>query len=203
MLLKAIRTARRFIYIEDQYLVSMEISNALLAALPNIQHLTILINHRDHIAIPQMNFRRQQFIAPLRKAGGAKVGVFSLAPPGNRGTSVHAKLYIMDDKFAIIGSMNCNRRSLTHDTEIMAGIFDESDSENHPTWHFAHRLRVALWAKHLAMENVHHELADGVASVVHWRLPQSNSAIEPYNENKNIETVNMDFFWDKYDPDGS
>jgi phosphatidylserine/phosphatidylglycerophosphate/cardiolipin synthase-like enzyme/outer membrane protein OmpA-like peptidoglycan-associated protein len=73
MILKAIREARRFIYIEDQYLVSVEIRQALLAALPNIQHLTILIPHGSITAMPQVHFRRQQVIAPLRAAGGSKV----------------------------------------------------------------------------------------------------------------------------------
>ena len=47
MFLRAIAAARRFIYIEDQYLVNPEASEALIRAIPHIAHLTILIPHSD------------------------------------------------------------------------------------------------------------------------------------------------------------
>ncbi len=78
MILKAIREAQQFIYIEDQYLVSMEISSELKKALqktPNLK-VIILIPHgsiTDMAAFScqvelgeQVHFRRQQFIDPLR-----------------------------------------------------------------------------------------------------------------------------------------
>jgi phosphatidylserine/phosphatidylglycerophosphate/cardiolipin synthase-like enzyme len=47
MLLRGIANAKEFIYLEDQYLVDMAISNALKAALPNVKKLIILALRTD------------------------------------------------------------------------------------------------------------------------------------------------------------
>ena len=213
MILKAIAEARRFIYIEDQYLVSEEISQNLVLALPTIQHLTILIPHGDITDMQnplrgeygeQVHFRRQQFIAPLRLAGGSKVGVFFLSPAGAPGTYVHAKMMVIDDEYAIIGSANLNRRSLTHDSESIAGIFDTASDS------MAKRLRIDLWATHLNMNTAagRTSLADGVVSVKYWfqkpvgvRPPSAHVA--DYDENLNVERDVPLLEWNKIDPDGS
>jgi phosphatidylserine/phosphatidylglycerophosphate/cardiolipin synthase-like enzyme len=96
-------------------------------------------------------------------------------------TYIHAKLVIVDDRFASIGTVNCNQRGWSHDSEVTAGIFDESHDDK-MTLHFAHRLRIKLWAEHLRMDNPdgHAELWDGVASSVLWdRLPPITRVI-PY-----------------------
>ena len=73
---------------------------------------------------------------------------------------VHSKLMIVDDAIAIIGSANCNDRSLigSGDTELAAVIVDndtkEMDLGNGKaviTRKFARELRVALWKKHLGL----------------------------------------------------
>lgn len=208
MVLQAIRAARRFIYLEDQYLVNLEISRALLAALPNIQHLTILIPHSSLLSsdeCPQQHHRmRRAFIAPLRAAGGSKVRVFHLAPPGATNTYVHAKMWIFDDELAIIGSANVNRRGYKHDSEVAAAIFDPSPNP------FAKRLRVALWAKHLNMNNPTGQasLQDGVASAGLWLAPPRGAHIAPFNENARISNSGRFYCriasWDgQIDPDGS
>ncbi len=198
---KGIQTARRFIYIEDQYLVSMDASRALLAALPNIQHLTILIPQGTISDLPQVHYRRREFIAPLRAAGGAKVRVFFLAPAGNRHTYVHAKMWVFDDEFAIIGSANCNRRGYSHDSEVNAGIFDASSAGD-----FAKRLRIELWAEHLNMGSASNRalLDNGVTSASHWLSPPAGAHVAPYDETINIERIHTDTAWNTVeDPDGS
>lgn len=60
---------------------------------------------------------------------------------------VHAKAWVFDDKFAIIGSANCNNRGYYSDGEAVAGIADKNPGGTR-LW-FAHRLRMALWMKHL------------------------------------------------------
>jgi phosphatidylserine/phosphatidylglycerophosphate/cardiolipin synthase-like enzyme len=216
MIRHAIGQARRFIYMEEQYLVSMDATRALQAALPNIQHLTILIPHGALCAgaPPQIRYRRQQFIRPLKQAAADagtpdKVRICNLAPPGDPHTYVHSKMFIMDDQFAIIGSANCNRRGYTHDSEVMAAITDECTDES-PELHFAHRLRIALWAEHLNMDTPEEraELVDGVASAVHWLAPPDGARIEPYDENADIERSlgggpPTEAGWDRWDPDGS
>jgi phosphatidylserine/phosphatidylglycerophosphate/cardiolipin synthase-like enzyme/outer membrane protein OmpA-like peptidoglycan-associated protein len=212
MILKAIREARRFIYIEDQYLVSMEISSELEKALQNNRDLKIiiLVPHGSITNMAafscqaelgeQVHFRRQQFITPLRAAARSRVGVFFLSPPGARNTYVHSKMMVVDDEYAIIGSANLGRRSLTHDSEAIAGIYDPSPDS------MAKRLRVALWARHLGM--VPSALADGVASVKYW-FPSPAGArpatarVADYDENRDVEAIHPQWAWDKIDPDGS
>jgi phosphatidylserine/phosphatidylglycerophosphate/cardiolipin synthase-like enzyme len=52
---------------------------------------------------------------------------------------------IVDDEFAVVGSMNYNRRSWTHDSEVVAAIHDTLEGDG-KAYHFAHRLRIASWA---------------------------------------------------------
>ena len=49
MILHAIDSTQRFIYMEDQYMVSEEIRDHLLAALPRIEHLTLLVTADDYV----------------------------------------------------------------------------------------------------------------------------------------------------------
>lgn len=53
---------------------------------------------------------------------------------------VHAKLWIFDDEFALIGSGNFNNRSLSHDSEVMVGLY-------HPAR--LSQLRIDRLAKHM------------------------------------------------------
>jgi len=54
---------------------------------------------------------------------------------------VHSKLMIVDDKFVLIGSANVGQRSMTMDSELHLGIVDPDDV-------FALDLRKNLWAEH-------------------------------------------------------
>jgi phosphatidylserine/phosphatidylglycerophosphate/cardiolipin synthase-like enzyme len=56
--------------------------------------------------------------------------------------------WIFDDEFAIIGSANCNNRGYTHDSEVVAGIYDKSYGGFLPV-PFAKALRISLWKEHL------------------------------------------------------
>jgi phosphatidylserine/phosphatidylglycerophosphate/cardiolipin synthase-like enzyme len=208
MICKAIAGAKRFIYIEDQYLVSMDISAALAAALRAVSSLIviILIPHADVTALGgQTRYRRQQFIAPLRDAVQKKpnrVGVFYLGarPKCDPGTYVHSKTMVIDDEFALIGSANLNRRSLTHDSEAVAAIHGPAANP------LAKRLRQALWAKHLGMPAA--ALADGAASAQHWFAAPRGICV--YDENLKVrqqsstpEAMAREAAWNKIDPDGS
>jgi phosphatidylserine/phosphatidylglycerophosphate/cardiolipin synthase-like enzyme len=87
--IRAIERARKFIYIEDQYLSpypgrdpknatgdTVGVLTALRRALQKIDYLVIVIpNHTD---LPQGRFRRQQFIESLRAVNAEKVHVFFL-----------------------------------------------------------------------------------------------------------------------------
>ena len=59
---------------------------------------------------------------------------------------VHAKVVVIDDWYATIGSDNINRRSWSHDSELAALVVDESGTDHSP---FARSLRLRLAAEHL------------------------------------------------------
>lgn len=204
MILHAIRKARKFIYVEDQYLVNPEVRDALIAALHHVAHITILIPEDRISDLPQVHYRRWQFINPLRKAGGGKVRVFYLTAPGDFHTYVHAKTWIFDDEYAIIGSANCNRRSYTHDSEVVAGICDQGTGDK---WRLPHRLRIKLWSEHLGVAPL--AVVDGVLSAPLWLAPPPGARVAPYDEwtpfpVPPLPLVDQELFWrNVVDPDGS
>ena len=149
--------------------------------------------------------RRIRFCAaPLRAAGGSKVRVFHLAPLSAPGSYVHAKSWVFDDEFAIVGSANINRRGYSHDSEAVVGIYDP----RRPS--LAKRLRIALWAKHLNLNTSAGRAAldDGVKSARFWLKRPPGAHAAPFDETAGITA--SDAFrcrlasWDgQIDPDGS
>src|SRR6266851_6081394 len=226
LIARAIEASKRFIYIEDQYLVDMETAGLLRKRLGQLKHVTILIPPGPLLDLPEGVYRRKQFIEEVSRGGADKVRVYCLDKKSTTcGTYVHAKTWIFDDKFAIIGSANCNRRGYTHDSEVAAGIFDASNNDE-LTYTFAHRLRMKLWAHHLGLDDPddpegkgYAELADGVASADNWagckitlsrnwypvdKWLEEGARVVECDLNENISKVNTDFDWDHaYDPDGS
>lgn len=102
-------------------------------------------------------------------------------------TYVHSKLWIVDDEFLSIGSVNCNNRSFTHDTEVLAAQHDASSDEV-LTYRLARRARIQLWQEHLGMQGAEGEaqLAYGVASGVHWLSGNrpTDALVREYNEDE-------------------
>jgi phosphatidylserine/phosphatidylglycerophosphate/cardiolipin synthase-like enzyme len=186
LLKRAIRASQRFIYIEDQYLVNLEVAHLLGDHLSQIKHLTILVPPASLAGPSAIVDKRKEFIDILQKKDSQKVRVFCLnKKSATCGTYVHAKTWVFDDKFAIIGSANCDRRGMTYDSEVVAGIFDPS-SNNKLTYTLAHRLRIKLWAHHLGLDypEGHAELSDGVASGDGWitapYVGSADSRVEAY-----------------------
>lgn len=203
MLLAGIRNARRFIYMEEQYLLNLEAARALRAALPNIQHLTIVIAATDiNSDTPCIWTLRREFIEALSRGlppdQAAKVRIFQLVTPPipavpppcrtsssgrflptfGRHTYVHAKCWVFDDELAVIGSANCNRRGWEHDTEIDAFIFDDRVPTTAATRTFAQQMRMDLWAEHLSLPAS--RFVDGVASASAWLRPGTTARVLRY-----------------------
>jgi phosphatidylserine/phosphatidylglycerophosphate/cardiolipin synthase-like enzyme len=165
----AIARAKRFIYIENQYLTSIPLAQRLAAALPRLHHLTILITAWSDMDSDAAVSRTRQCLQVLRAADstGKKLRVFTRT----RGTRayVHAKVFIFDDEFAIVASANGARRSFNCDSEASVGIFDVSHGDE-VNLCFARRLRMRLWAEHLKIANEPDlwAIADGVGGVALW-----------------------------------
>jgi phosphatidylserine/phosphatidylglycerophosphate/cardiolipin synthase-like enzyme len=240
IVLNAIGQAKRFVYIEDQYFTGMPaLAEVLGEAARRVRHVTVLLTHdtvtdqgkhmetklRDWMPMVglrilagetraisnQAPHRRRKFIRSISQPGD-NVQVFTVKRTLTE-SYVHSKLYIVDDEVAILGSANCCRRSFTHDSEVMAAIADQP-ADAICRYNFAHRLRIALWAKHLfgiipgeeppEADAIYAELADGVASAVHWRHPPASARIEPYDDQVPVDSTGMTDTWDAFvDPDGS
>ena len=204
MILNAIGRARRFIYIEDQYFYSEEAVQALVAAFGRgLKHLTIVLTWPSYLS-PGMASHRLHGLQQLRAAAGDRLRVCFLTPEAGPHTYVHSKLTVVDDEFVSIGSANYNRRSFTNDSEIVAGIVDQH-SDGDIIFNLARRLRIAIWAEHLAMNSPagYAELADGVASAVHFLDPPAGARVVSYDERGKDYWGIPDTAWDLIDPDGS
>ena len=154
--LKVLPLARSLIYIEDQYLWSAEVVTVLADALrsnPGLRLIAVLPQFPDQdgrLSKPPNLVGREQALNPLRAAGGDRVAVYGLENSAGTPVYVHAKVCIVDDTWAIIGSDNFNRRSWTHDSELSCAVIDcSADLMTAGQETFAGRLRLALGREHL------------------------------------------------------
>ncbi|KAL3665992.1 hypothetical protein V7S43_008790 [Phytophthora oleae] len=122
--LKAIKNAKNFIYIEDQYFILVpELLDALLEVLPRIQRLIVVTNPQTEVFSTGGYIKYSyEMVTPLLKAFPNKFNLYTTKT--ERDVFVHSKLLIVDDVYLSVGSANWNRRSMTSDSEIAANIFD-------------------------------------------------------------------------------
>lgn len=171
--LHAIRTATKYIYIEDQYFFPFgeppwfnspivrkrnwdlvhNLGNALkrgvkiLVVIPGTQEdLSYLKIAKDYV-----DTKRKQaydFLKNiLQQLPATTTADFILAYPHNGSNPyfVHSKLMICDDEFVILGSANFNRRSMAYDSELDLAIVDGRNQ-------FANKLRKKLWSDHTRIQ---------------------------------------------------
>jgi phosphatidylserine/phosphatidylglycerophosphate/cardiolipin synthase-like enzyme len=172
---KAIERARSLIYIEDQYFWSEHIASLLARALrrhPQLQLIVVVPRFPDkdgRISGPPSRLAQQRAMDIVQAAGGNRVGIYSLNNDKGAPVYVHAKVCVIDDVWATVGSDNLNRRSWTHDSELSCAIIDSEIDERIPadpgglgdrSRKFARELRMNLWAEHLACSPDAPELLD-------------------------------------------
>lgn len=148
--LAAIAAAREAIYVEDQAIGSPAIVDALAAALDRGVDVVFLVPGNAHPAFIEARNepRAAFFFEKLAKLGGS--AHFTLAAiAGTRGDGhydeiyVHAKIMLIDDAWATIGSTNVADRSFHSDTELNASFWNEESVRN---------LRIELLREHLARD---------------------------------------------------
>lgn len=143
--LRALRSARRLVYLENQFLWSPEIAEVLLGKLKN----------------PPAEDFRVVLLLPRKPSNGSdttrgQLGRLLDADDGHHRllaatisahdgdesapVYVHAKLGIVDDEWLTIGSANLNEHSLFNDTEVNLATDDPE---------LARTTRLRLWAEHL------------------------------------------------------
>jgi len=175
--LRGIRRASRYIYIEDQYFWSYDLIHALIEASTRVKHITIVLPDVVTTEYPVMV---QRAMHELVERGGKgieqRIGVFA----HKRGMHawIHAKLFVFDDEYAIVGTANATNRGYFHDSEVSVGIAEHAWAKPEGTrggkWsaiegNFARMMRINLWAEHLGIPP--EELFDGVGARAHWEIP--------------------------------
>jgi cardiolipin synthase A/B len=153
--LHAIAAARRSIYIEDQAIASIEVIDALDAALRREVAVAFLVPGNPN---PGMSAALRDPGKPALRDALAALGQyphFTLAaiatnpePGAYRDVYVHSKIALIDDAWCTIGSTNIANRSFYGDTELNASI-----------WHAAtvRGLREELFAEHLGPDATDHD----------------------------------------------
>ncbi|MEH1017059.1 phospholipase D-like domain-containing protein [Micromonospora sp. CPCC 206060] len=161
---KAIRRARRLIYLEDQYLWSTEVARLFADALrdnPDLHLVAVVPRYPDvdgRLALPPNMVGREQALQVCQEAAGDRVHVFDVENRAGDPVYVHAKVCVVDDVWASIGSDNFNRRSWTHDSELSCAVLDDTLDGREPAdpaglgdgaRRHARELRLRLWREHL------------------------------------------------------
>lgn len=150
----AIALARRYIYIETQYLASFGVADSLARRLrePNGPEVVIVVTSSSRGALEHfvMARNRNRLIRRMMKAdrhGRLRVmyAVTRDAKGGECEILIHAKVLIVDDRFARIGSSNLNNRSEGLDTECDIGVEARSADQRESIA----SLRDRLLAEHL------------------------------------------------------
>jgi phosphatidylserine/phosphatidylglycerophosphate/cardiolipin synthase-like enzyme len=166
--LKAIARARSLIYIEDQYLWSIDAARAIAVALrsrPGLRVVVVVPRYPDRdgrATNAAASIGRERVTKILRRAGGDRVAVYDLENAEGTPVYVHAKVCVIDDVWVVVGSDNLNRRSWTHDSEISCSVLDATLDERAPidpgglgdgARRLARETRLRLWREHLARAN--------------------------------------------------
>jgi phosphatidylserine/phosphatidylglycerophosphate/cardiolipin synthase-like enzyme len=176
--LRALRSARRLIYLENQFLWSPEIVAVLADKLrnPPSDHFRLLVllptkpnNGNDDTrgqlgVLAQADTAAHRFLACTLYQRG----------DGARPVYVHAKIGIVDDAWLTLGSANLNEHSLFNDTEMNIVTHDPD---------IARRTRIRLWAEHLELPVA--ELERDPTEVVdsEWQ-PRAEQQLERWRNNQ-------------------
>ena len=161
--LRALRSAERLIYIENQFLWSTEIAAVLSEKLRNPPsedfRIVLLLPARPNNGA---DTTRGQ-LGLLLEADGGRGGLLATTVHAVTGewtdpVYVHAKVAIVDDRWLTIGSANLNEHSLFNDTEMNVVTCDPE---------IVRQTRLELWAEHLehAVDEVAgepHAVVDGL-----------------------------------------
>ena len=152
---KAVSRTRRLIYIEDQYLWGQHVGNVFTEALKNNRDLHVIAvvplftDEEGFLGRTPQLLGRARAMRQMQDVAPDRVAIYGIENHEGTPVYVHAKVCVMDDVWATVGSDNFNRRSWTHDSELSAVVVDPSAEDHSP---YARRLRLRLAAEHLDRE---------------------------------------------------
>jgi len=147
-----IDAARRSIYVENQYLTSTVIGEALCRRLrePDGPEIVVVLPRDCHGWLEEltMGVLRKRLVEKLRHADAfGRLGIFYPVAKRRPETPVHvhAKIIVVDDEMLQIGSANLNNRSMGLDTECNLAIDRAGDAQGCDA---IRRFRDGLLAEH-------------------------------------------------------
>ncbi|HWE34840.1 MAG TPA: phospholipase D family protein [Solirubrobacteraceae bacterium] len=151
---RAIRSACRFIYLENQFLWSAEIVALLTDKLSNppCDDFRIVLVLPSKANNGQDDTKGQLGVLVDADDGSGRLlatTIRSLTGQRDDRLYVHAKVGIIDDAWLTVGSANLNAHSLFNDTEMNVATDDRE---------LARATRLRLWAEHLELDPA--EIAD-------------------------------------------
>lgn len=122
--LKAIKNAKNYIYIEDQYFILMpELLDALMEVMPTIQRLIVVVNVLEtKYQVTGYGKYLYDMVSPILKRYPNKFNLYTIKQELN--IYIHSKMVIIDDVYLSVGSSNWNRRGMTSDSEMNANVVD-------------------------------------------------------------------------------
>lgn len=171
--LAAIGAARRTIYIENQGFATPEIVQALKQALERGVDVVVLVpgDGSEDLRASRRSPARKPFFDLLGSLGEhdgfALVGIAGRNDAGGRSTVyIHAKIMLIDDNWATIGSCNIATRSFFGDTELNASYWDPQG---------VRALRCELLAEHLGLDTA--DLDDREALALYRRVARANAVL--------------------------
>jgi phosphatidylserine/phosphatidylglycerophosphate/cardiolipin synthase-like enzyme len=135
---KVVANAQSLIYLEDQYLWSREIVSHFAKALrdrPQLHLIAVIPHFPDNdgrISGPANLIGRRHAITEILAAAPERVAVYGLENQAGTPVYVHAKVCVIDDVWASVGSDNLNRRSWTHDSELSSALIDTTTDDREP-----------------------------------------------------------------------
>jgi phosphatidylserine/phosphatidylglycerophosphate/cardiolipin synthase-like enzyme len=170
--LRALRSAKRLVYLENQFLWSPEITEVLLDKLcdppdPRFRVVLVLPRKPTNGADTTRGQLGRMLAADAVDPTGQKLLLATTISAHSADSAeptvpvyVHAKVGIVDDEWMTIGSANLNEHSLFNDTEVNVATDDRE---------LIRDTRLRLWAEHLqrAREEVDGEPAEVVDTI--WR----------------------------------
>lgn len=182
--MKALSRARGLIYLEDQYLWSRDVGDKIAAALraqPGLHLIAVLPHHPDQdgkLSLAPNLIGRRAALGVIRAAAPDRVAVYGVENHAGTPVYVHAKVCVIDDEWASVGSDNFNRRSWTHDSELSLAVWDTTRTAD-GAGRYPRELRLALTREHLD-----NDLEDATEPPqVYQAFARSAAALQAWHDN--------------------
>jgi phosphatidylserine/phosphatidylglycerophosphate/cardiolipin synthase-like enzyme len=145
---RALRSAQRLIYLENQFLWSPEIVHILEAKLrhppsPEFRVLVLLPHRANNGQDDTRGMLGRLVDADDGRGNFLATTIMSRSGERSGPLYVHAKIGIVDDEWLAIGSANLNEHSLFNDTEVDVVTCDPA---------LARATRLTLWSEHLEQD---------------------------------------------------